>query len=42
MHWNKKEYIDQNAKNFFGNKIVTTWNILPNIVVKSESLSKCI
>ena len=27
------------CKNFFSNKIVTTWNTLPNIVVKSESLN---
>ena len=27
------------CKNFFSNKIVTTWNRLPNIVVKSESLN---
>ena len=39
IHWNKKEYINQNAKTFFSNKIVTTWNTLPNIVVKSESLN---
>ena len=27
------------CKNFFSNKIVTTWKTLPNIVVKSESLN---
>ena len=27
------------CKNFFSNKIVTTWNTLPNFVVKSESLN---
>ena len=27
------------CKNFFSNKTVTTWNTLPNIVVKSESLN---
>ena len=26
-------------RNFFSNKIVTTWNALRNIVVKSESLN---
>ena len=39
IHWNKTEYINQNAKNFFSNKVITTWNTLPNIVVKSESLN---
>ena len=41
IHWNKKEYINgkPECKNFFSNKIVTTWNTLPNIVVKSESLN---
>ena len=39
IHWNKKKYINQNTKTFFSNKIVTTWNTLPNIVVKSESLN---
>ena len=35
IHWNKKEYITH----FLSNKIVTTWNTLPNMVVKSESLN---
>ena len=38
MHCNKKKYKPE-CKNFFSNKIVTTWNTLPNIVVKSESIN---
>ena len=35
IHWNKKRIYKPECKNFFSNKIVTTWNTLPNIVVKS-------
>ena len=35
----QKRIYKPECKNFFSNKIVTTWNTLPNIVVKSESLN---
>ena len=35
----QKRICKPECKNFFSNKIVTTWNTLPNIVVKSESLN---
>ena len=35
----QKRIYKPECKNFFSNKIVTTWNTLPNIVVNSESLN---
>ena len=34
-----KRIYKQECKNFFSNIIMTTWNILPNIVITSESLN---
>ena len=35
----RKRIYKPECKTFFSNKIVTSWNTLPNIVVKSESLN---